>query len=328
MITLDKILIVAPIWCITILKDDAFTKHTTGGVLTTSTFSQDEPYYLSIRINHSENKVVLTFTGKVLLDDYPKLISKETIHKCFSNIEGLGVCRLDVDKIFSDGVVDLIDVTKDIPIADCKKTNEYLRTHIRNHKKYIAEYRGKNLVIDHPVKTKEYRRRLSVYDKYNELQMEGNTDFLCHLKDRDALLEYFQGRVRFEMNLYSAKAIRKRLGITDVSIMSVLNSEINPITDFIEDVIVEDDSGSFCSSIQERKNLAFLRDCNMDIQRVEGELRQYCSKGTHIAQAIRPYRILLEKIRSKGGESIKIKKGLISALLLEIFLVFLPFPFV
>lgn len=320
--------ITAPLGCITILNDDSFTKHITAGAIDTLTYKQNNPYYLYIKLDQNKNEMLLVFTGKVLMDDYPRLISKETIRMCFSNIEDLGICSFDVDKILSEGVVSEIDVTKDIPISDCKATSEFLRTHLRNHKKYVAEYRGKNLVIDHPVKTKEYKVRLSAYDKYYELQMSGNKEFLFHLEDAPALLEYYKGKVRFELNLKSAKAIIHRLGTPDNAIMSVLNSETNPIVDFIDDVIVEDESVSVCSSIQERKNLAFLRDCKMDIQRVEAELRHYCSKGTHIAQAIRPYRILLEKIHSKGGEAKKLKKWLISVLLLEIFLFIFPIPFV
>ena len=269
----------------------------------------------------------MAFTGKVLMDDYPKLISKETIRMCFSNIETLGICSFDVDKILSEGVVSKIDVTKDIPISDCKTTSEFLRTHLRNHKKYVAEDRGKHLVIDHPVKSKKYQVRLSVYNKYYEQHLAGNKNFLLHLEDAPALLEYYKGKVRFELNLKSAKAIIHRLGISDNAIMSVLNSETNPIVDFIDEVIVEDESVSVCSSIQERKNLAFLRDCKMDIQRVEAELRHYCSKGTHIAQVIKPYRRLLEKIRG-DGEPMRLKKALVDALLMEIFIVLLPFSLI
>lgn len=327
MITLDKITITAPLGCITILNDDSFTKHITAGVIDTLTYNQKNPYYLFIKLDQNKNEVLLVFTGKVLMDEYPRLISKETIRMCFSNIENLGICTFDVDKILSEGVVSEIDVTKDIPVPDCKATNEYLRTHLRNHKKYVAEYRGKNLVIDHPVKTKEYKVRLSAYDKYYELQLSGNKEFLFHLEDAPALLEYYKGKVRFELNLKSAKAIIHRLGIPDNAIMSVLNSETNPILDFIDDVIVEDESVSVCSSIQERKNLAFLRDCKMDIQSVEAELRHYCSKGTHIAQVIKPYRRLLEKIRG-DGEPMRLKKALVDALLMEIFIVLLPFSLI
>ena len=37
----------------------------------------------------------------------------------------------------------------------------------------------------------------------------------------------------------------------------------------------------------------------MDMVKVEAEIRKYASKGTHISQAIRPYKALLSKLQNK-----------------------------
>lgn len=44
--------------------------------------------------------------------------------------------------------------------------------------------------------------------------------FLSQLSDKQKLLNHFEGKVRFEMNLNSKEQIRKALHITDLSIMS------------------------------------------------------------------------------------------------------------
>ena len=123
-----------------------------------------------------------------------------------------------------------------------------------------------------------------------------NKEFICSLQDSDALQSYFKGKIRFER----MQAIRKTLNIQDTSIDEILNSDANPIYDFINDVIVEETGATNAKlSWSERKNLAFLRDCCMDMVKVEAEIRKYASKGTHISQAIRPYKALLSKLQNK-----------------------------
>lgn len=143
-----------------------------------------------------------------------------------------------------------------------------------------------------------------------------NKEFICSLQDSDALQSYFKGKIRFER----MQAIRKTLNIQDTSIDEILNSDANPIYDFINDVIVEEAVATDAKlSWSERKNLAFLRDCCMDMVKVEAEIRKYASKGTHISQAIRPYKALLSKLQNKEQN---FKKTLLG-LLLEI--IVLPF---
>lgn len=143
------------------------------------------------------------------------------------------------------------------------------------------------------------------------MRLAENRDFLDLLSDADALLDYFKNKVRFEINLNSKQAIRSTLNIEDTSISEILNSNRNPIYDFINEVT--DESVYSCCSLKERKDLAFLNDCDMDIKTVEYEIRKYASKGTHISQAIKPYKVLLSKIQNKGQSF----KGALLGLLLE-----------
>lgn len=166
--------------------------------------------------------------------------------------------------------------------------------------------------------------------KRKEINNACNRDFLSALNDSDKVLDYFQGKVRFELNINSMEAIRKYLNIfktNKTTLSNVLESTANPILEFIENVIQDDGQVVNCSSLTERKNLAFLKDCDWDIKKVEEEIRTYASKGTHISQTLKPYRQLLDKL-SNDGQSLRIKSKLCTLLaeILVIVVCFSPRP--
>lgn len=325
MITLDKIKIIAPIESIRSLKEEYFKVEIDKSEIVSYSFTQTTPFLLYIEKDIEEQEAVFEFTGKILLDDYPMLISKDTFKKCLEHIEQMGICDIDIDCIINQGEVCKIDITKDIPLDDCPKISEYLRTHLTNNKKYLSISEAGNLIIKNNVKTKGRIRRLTLYDKQKEINKACNRDFLSVLNDSDKLLDYFQGKVRFELNLSSKEAIRKCLNIPETTLSYVLESTANPILEFIENVIQDDGQVVNCSSLTERKNLAFLRDCDMDPKKVEAVIRTYASKGTHIPQAMKPYLRLLDKINN-NGQSPRIKSK-VCKLLAEILVIVVMFSF-
>lgn len=323
MITLDRIKIVAPMECVTILKEDAFDVKTKNNAVISMSYTQTSPYKLYVEVDCKEKEAIIEFTGKILLDDYPKLINIDNISECFNNINRLGLCRLDIAMILGCGMICSIDVTKDIEYQDVAGMSEWVRTNINNHRKYLVRDIKGNLVIEKNVKTRRCKRRLTIYDKGKELGLAENRDFLDSLSDADALLEYFKNKVRFEINLNSKQAIRDTLNIEDTSVSNVLSSGKNPIYDFLNDVTDESEYSCRCRSLKERKDLAFLKECGMDIKTVEYEIRKYASKKTHISQAIRPYRALLSRLKNNENGF----KSTLLGLLLETTIIF-PLLFV
>lgn len=64
-------------------------------------------------------------------DGYSSLINKDNIRDCFTQIQNLGTCDLDIDGILNDSIVLKCDVTMDVPfdisrfpslIADIKQS--------------------------------------------------------------------------------------------------------------------------------------------------------------------------------------------------------------
>ena len=312
MITLDKIKIVAPLESVAVTNEEVFESKVKNGVISSLSYTQASPFQLYIEKDYDDKESIIEFSGKILCDRYPELINKETFDLCIDRINGMGFCRIDKNMIHEYGIACVIDVTKDVPYQDVPNLSEWLRTNISNHRKYLARNVGGNLVIEKNVKTRGYKRRLTVYDKEKELQRAEDRDFISSLHDPDRLLSYFKGKVRFEFNLNSKQAIRQSLNIQDTSMDEILNSDANPIYNFINDVIVEEtgiNPGGF--SWVDRKNLAFLHDCDMDMVKVEAEIRKYASKGSHISQLMKPYKSLMSRLQNKGCSYKRILLGIL-----------------
>ena len=135
MITLDKIKIIAPIDSISISDYSCFKTQIKDDEIKSYSYTQQTPFLLYVEQDIEEQETVIEFTGKILMDDYPRLISRNDIEQCFRSINQMGFCNIDFDKIWNDGQVCKIDVSKDIAVEDCHKLTEYLRTHLSNNRK-------------------------------------------------------------------------------------------------------------------------------------------------------------------------------------------------
>ncbi len=295
MIQLDKIKIIAPLESVTILNHDLFQSKIVKEELAELSYTQLTPYNLYIEIDLKEAEAVIEFTGKILLDKYPQLISRDTIRECLGNINRLGFCRLNIDMILQYGEVCSVDVTQDVTYTDCKELCDFLRNNLCNHQRYLAQTISDNLIIRKNVTTRGCQRTLTIYDKYRELLRAENRGFIA-LCGGDKFTENFTGKIRFELRLNSKSAIRKDLNIKTTSILEVLSSNTHPIWEYIDKIIKEDIQANDCLSLNDRKNLSLLREFDMDISRVESEVMKYKSSKTRISQSMEPFRKLLGKI--------------------------------
>ena len=305
MLKFDKVKIISSIKNITSLNEDEFENKVKDGCIIEQRYTMMSPYYLYIEVDYQERELVLEFTGKILKDDYPNLINKDNLHICLSNINNLGLCTLDIEGIIADGEVVKADVCQDVDCTDCKLLTENIRAGVGNFKKYLVRNIGDNFVIEKNVQTKGYKRRLTIYDKEKELQKAGNRSFLSSLDNPELMLGYFNGKVRFELNLNSKEQLRKGLNIPDTTISEVLNSTATPIWTILDSVIVEYENESICSDITELKNLLLLNHCGNDLVKLEALLRNYYSKSTHISQVMKPYRDLASKLINNFSPTLK-----------------------
>ena len=279
MISFDKLKIISSIENVQIMDETFFTERMQDGKLHDVSVTLLHPYHLYIEVDYVEQELVLEFTGKLLEDDYPRLICLDTIKQCLENINTLGFCLLDVEAILHDGEVCKADVTKDVEHPDCKALTNEIRANIQNFNKYLPRVIAGNFVVDKNVKTRGYQKRLTLYDKSAELQRVENKAFLDVLDDRQKMLDYFDGRVRFEMNLNTKEQIRRNLHISDTSLMSVLRSDANPILEYLLEILIPEQEEKPLTDYKEYQTYLILQDNGFDLANVQAKLRQLKPNG-------------------------------------------------
>ena len=294
MITFDKLKLVADITAVIEFDDSQFEKTEKNGSCTYK-YYQEVPYLLAIKIDCPEKEVVIEFTGKILGSDYPKLISMNTIRQCFQAINSIGIVTLDVE-VMMDADVVKCDVTKDIHSDDVPKLTNYVRQHISNYQKYICrKLRNNNLVVEKNVVTRKMKKRMTIYDKGKEMQKVENQRFV----EAYGLEGAFDGICRFELNLNSKEQIRNALGSSNTKLQSVLSSNANPITDFLDEVIGSTPEPTSMTDKKSYVTMLVLKDCDYDLEKVEAKMRQfYTSRGTNINVIMQPYRQMMEQMNS------------------------------
>lgn len=315
MLKFDKLKIISSLRNIAQINEEKFQSIVKNGQLVEQKFSMQSPFLLYIEADYQEQELIIEFTGKILQDNYPQLINQTTIEQCLCNINQMGLCQLDVEAILANGEIVKADVCQDVDYPYCKALTNSLRASISNFQKYLPRIICGNFVIEKNVQTKSRKRRLTIYDKAEEIDKANNRAFLALLHDKQALLNYFEGKVRFKMNINSKEQLRQTLHIASTTIEAVLGSTVNPIWEFLDGAVEDEEADTQHTSLSELKNRLLLEHCGYDLAKVEALLRAYCSPNTHI----KPYRALAAKLTTRQSTSLKTQLRL---LLFEIVILF------
>ena len=285
MLTFDKVKLVASMDCLLFFDENEFVYDRR---ISTWKYKRDDIFLLSIDIKPHE--VVLEFTGKILGKDYPQLISKETIMKCFEMINSLGMVELDAEKMMAAEVTKC-DVTKDVAVEDIPELTRFIKGNIRSFQKYSCKrYAGGNLVIEKLVSTPKLRKRITIYDKQHEMNSHDERPFVSE----NGLEGQYDGICRFELNLTSKKKIRETLCLTGNTLAEVLQSDTNPIRDYLDEILAEDPACNGIKDLKTYEKYTFLKDCDFDLEKVEAVIRQYKNpRYVSIPKLVNSYRTIL-----------------------------------
>lgn len=299
MITLDKIKIVSTIKDISVIDDRKFKKTFMNDMLCSLKFRQRNPYSLDIKIDFIRGELVVEFCGKILGKDYPKLITLETIKQCFQTINDKGFCRLNIDSIMRNAEVVKCDITKDVKGIDIRFLNSYIKSHISNYNKYVNQkpQKNKNLIIEKNVSTNRCKKRISIYNKHEEMNSAKNIRF----SRSNELESKFENTTRFELNLNSKEQVKEALHIQDNKLLSVLNSQANPIYDFLNEIVYQPEPLSI-TDWKSYTKLLVLKDCDYNLEKVEAKIRHMYPRGNSVKNIMKPYRALMEEI-SRGDSN-------------------------
>ena len=297
--TFDRLKIVAAIDAIDVVDESVFAKTLVNGNVVSMKYYREMPTKLMIKVDYASGEVVVEFTGKILGHNYPHLISMANIEECFRNIESLGFCRFDMDLLMRSEVVSC-DVTKDVQCSDVRKVQSYIRSHISNYNKYMCRaLRNGNVVLEKNVTTRKNKKRMTIYDKEQEMKKSDNTRFM----QRNGLTDEFVGKCRFEINLNSKEQIRNALHIEDTNLLTVLNSETNPILEFMDEAVCGSQGQKACSDWKSYQRYLVLKDCDFDLEKVEAKVRSLYKRGTKISEVMRPYREAYSQLMADGADT-------------------------
>lgn len=238
MLKFDKLKLVTSADNIDVLN--GFIVMTKNNQIVRQRFKIASPCLVEMVINTISNELTIEFTAKLLKRNYPLLISANTIRTCLEAINRLGVCVLNIEAIMNDAYVVKCDVTKDVTGVDSSNLKDYISTHIANHNQWTMRpvRNNDNVILEKNVVTSRNKRRLSIYNKEEEMRKATNKDFLAWAGEE--LKDSFKGITRFELSLTTCAAIRSVLKVTDTRLATILNAEANPIADLFGEVLRPD----------------------------------------------------------------------------------------
>lgn len=292
MITFDKLKLVSTADNIDVLN--GFEVSTQNNQIVRQRFKIASPCLVEMVINTISNELTIEFTAKLLKRNYPLLISANTIRTCLEAINRLGVCVLNIEAIMNDAYVVKCDVTKDVAGIELSNLKDYISTHIANHNQWTMRpvRNNDNVILEKNVVTSRNKRRLSIYNKEEEMRKATNKDFLAWAGEE--LKDSFKGITRFELSLTTCAAIRSVLMIEDTCLETVLNADANPIADLLDSALRKDtcftSTITTLSQFDKQTTLAYY---NWDIEAIEKNAR-IIYKDRYHRNKLEPYQRLID----------------------------------
>ena len=234
------------------------------------------PFELYIRANYRSNRMTIEFSSKILLADYPLLISSQTFRQCLSNIEILGICKLDIDGIIEDSYFNKIYITKDIDLPLTPEILNRLNQCTGDYRRYKWYRYTDAILFTKNVKAEDCRESISIYNKEVEINLSRNKPFLNLIDNPASILNHFEGKTRFEVKLENKRKIQKELGIEHTDYQSVMNTQKNIILSQFDKIF---SSNIPQSNTMEINNIVdyglwcIIRYHNFDLKSIEQEIK-------------------------------------------------------
>lgn len=301
MISFDYLKLQLPTDSIKILDNSAFSSKEADKENEYLVFKQTRPYKCEIVVDINRMVTNLSFSGKVLLENYPLLISAENIDECIANINNIGVVYINPIRVLDEAVVVECDVTTDLSYTGSLiKLRESLMFKSNNyviHKKCDNRFYIKNTYV-----TRRKQENMVIYDKALEMRKSDNKPFLAAVNNSEKQLEYFSDKIRLELNLRSVDRIRKYFQCDSTKLISILNSSTDPIDGFLNLALYHHDPIEIITNkvpkLRDLEHILLLCMCDFDLAKVEKVIRNTTSSKSSIKRKMEPYRLICENMNS------------------------------
>ena len=270
------------------------------------------PYNLYIAVSYVKQTLTLEFSSKILKENYPDLISRDTIKKCLTNINQLNICNIDVDSILSNGVVTSVDITYDADLILNDNLLDALNSQVNNYRRFKwTHYNNEGINFTKDVKSKDCTETITLYNKEKEICTSHNKNFLNSLSQPQQIMDYFKGKTRFEITLDTPKKIMNYLNLTDTKIFSVLNSDTNPILILFDKIFnnsVTNISNATFDNYEEWSMKIILDSYNGDLKRLEQDVRNKFSSRSGATKRMKKFEAVHHAMTSASTNENLIEK--------------------
>ena len=270
------------------------------------------PYNLYIAVSYVKQTLTLEFSSKILKENYPDLISRDTIKKCLTNINQLNICNIDVDSILSNGVVTSVDITYNADLILNDNLLDALNSQVNNYRRFKwTHYNNEGITFTKDVKSKDCTETITLYNKEKEICTSHNKDFLNSLSQPQSVIDYFKGKTRFEITLNTVKKIMNYLNLTDTKIFSVLNSDTNPILILFDKIFnnsVTNISNATFDNYEEWSMKIILDSYNGDLKRLEQDVRNKFSSRSGATKRMKKFEAVHHAMTSASTSENPIEK--------------------
>ena len=290
MILFDRLKLICPLDVVKNVNERDFQTIVRDGQLTSYKYHQDTPFYLLIRKDFIHSECIIEFTGKILSDRYPELINLKNIRYCIEKINALGICEIDTERLLQSAKVAKCDVTKDVASTEIENIKSQIKQSLSNYDKWEVEKYPNGICLRNKVTTDRNKKRICIYNKDKELKHQTNSLFLRSLHQPQRLLDYFHGKVRFELNIGTMVQVKRLLKIDDNSLIEVLNSTANPLLSVIDEALKKHTDSRQHTDFKDYVNSLILADNHNDLAELEAKIRALTPKGTVIKRKMQPYR--------------------------------------
>ena len=289
------------------------TKNIEIGRWYNTKYNPSIPYDVYIATNYIHQTLEIEFSSKILLERYPELISKDTIRQCLVNLNKLGICTIDVDGVLNNGWVIKADVTKDVDLRLTDEVLNALNQNVVNYRRFKwTHYDHKGITF-----TKDVvygKETITIYNKYKEL-LSHSRKFVDSLPNRNEIMDYFDGKARFEIRLENVAQIKERLGVNNriKDFFNALDTPIREQFDRVFNVSAQPLDTSNCKGWDEWAIAHLLDYYKYDLKRIEQDMRMdgvFSSRNGH-RNKMKLFEDVKNKVCRKENEIIRRVRSLL-----------------